>query len=365
MRNFLAIIILLCSYIAYPQLQGSYKTGEKKFRIDTLKGMYNGKVTLWGNNGKKKLEGQYKNNQRTGKWTVWDSLGQVRLKIDYTDSYRFSLVEMNNSAGKPIKRRGRKEYLQQRYLDSLERVKWKMAYNRSKRHDTIKPYTDRTVPQKGIGFEDYIFQRDSNGVLKYPAVFDTDVLMSRKLHSYIEPSKTNQYLFDAGRLPKAIAGFLKSSSEVYTTSDFTIKMPAKEALEKFEGASIAGYKTVDIYYFDKRSFNSGVRIIAIVPVTLNKQTQRYEELFSIYYPAFREYLSKIKFDVKDNPEIRSLEDAIHFRRFSSFIYFQEHVTLKESDIDIYNDMIRLKKESAEMEGMLLNYDWGSWLYMTE
>ncbi len=365
MKIIFTFITVLSFSCAYPQLQGNYPSGEKKFRIDTLNGMYNGNVTLWGRDGKKKLEGQYKNNQRSGKWMVWDSLSQLRLKIDYKDSYRFTVVEMNNSAGKPIRRRGRTEYLQQRYLDSLERVKWKLAYNRSKRPDTIKPYAGRTVPQKGIGFEDYIFQRDSNGILKYPPVYDAEILLSRKLYSFIGPSKTNDYFFNAGGLPKAIRSFLDSSPEVYTTLDFTVKMPKEEALSKFNGAAIAGFKTVDIYYFDKRSFNSSVRIIGIAPVVFNTETQRYEELFSIYYPAFREYPGNVKFGVKDNCEITSLEDAVHFRRFSSFIYFQEHVTLKEEDVDIYGDLKRLRAESAELEGMLLNYDWGSWLYMTE
>jgi len=138
-------------------------------------------------------------------------------------------------------------------------------------------------------------------------------------------------------------------------------METSEVLSQLEKTqAIAGYKIKEYYYFDKGHLGSSIRILGICPLVLNTVSQTYDELFWVFYPAMRETLAILKIEFKGNPEIQTLEDILHFRIFNGFIYFREHVTEKETEINLYRDYERLKKDSIKYDEILLYFDWIGW-----
>jgi hypothetical protein len=79
-----------------------YPNGNKHFEYEVASGLLHGPVTAYFENGRIKLQGQLKNNQKTGKWTAWDEKGTKRSERLFFDDYSFEIINEWNAEGKPI-----------------------------------------------------------------------------------------------------------------------------------------------------------------------------------------------------------------------------------------------------------------------
>lgn len=380
MKNFKFICLLIifnaCPGFIYPQIKGFYKEGEKKFTIDTVRGMYNGNCTLWFKNGSKKYEGHYKNNQKYGVWTAWDSLGRVRVKCRYKNNTAFRFLAFNNSEGKPMRRLTDKEFIAQRYKDSIAKRENKLfwtnvsapAFKDSLRLiEEARKKPKHNKPRETYGYEEYIEKRDSLGLIKYHYVSDNDVFTSVKMYRFLEPGSTNNPLFKDNALQKIISSYLENtvSPEIYTNSQFVNKVTAADALSKLKDVkAVLAYKVMELWYFDKKRFSSATRILGLCPVLYDKATQTYRDLFWIYYTAIRENLAGVKVTVKDNSGIQTPEDLFYLRYFSGFVYYREDVEVKEEEVNIYKNHDVLIKGSAVYEGIALQLEYLTWWHFT-
>ena len=366
------LLLIFCSSTnsLHAQMKGYYATGERKFEIDTANGMLNGKFRLWFKNGEKKFEGSFKDNQKEGRWTVWDTLNRIRVKYKFggKGDYDFKIITFNNAEGQPIKQLNRIGFLQQRHMDSITKSKQIHQAALSKGELSDEDYLKGVkIIRTAYGYEDYTETRDSAGLLLYPRVGDEDVLSSMKMYRFVEPSALNAPLFDAATILRGIANYTThtKSPEIYFTSEFIKKIDIDDVLDKMKYIEyISGYKIMEVWYFDKRRMNGSTRILGICPVVFNKASQKYEDVFWLYYPAFRKILTRKALTVKGKPQLHTLEDILHYRQFSSFVYFREHVTEKEENINIYKDIQKLKEKSAEMEVLPLLAEYADMLYLT-
>ena len=375
------LVIFIVTSTANAQMKGYYATGEKKFEIDTANGMLNGRFRLWSKNGEKKFEGNFKNNRKHRTWTVWDSLKRVRVKYKFAGGgdYDFKMLTFNNIEGKAIKRLNKTGFLQQRYMDSITRdeengLYWSVAKRKTINADSLiaikklrKMHPEIPRARTVYGYEEYTETRDSAGLLLYPRVGDEDIFTAIKMYRFVEPSALNAPLFDAATILGGISNYTarQKSPEIYSTSEFIKKIDPESVPEKMKCIeNISGYKIIEVWYFDKRRMNSSTRILGICPVVFNEASQKYEDVFWIYYPAFREILAKKAINLKGNAQIQTLEDILHYRQFSSFVYFREHATEKEENIDIYKDLKKLKQESVEMEALPLMAEYAAMLNLT-
>ncbi len=370
MKKVIGILMLLHLTSLYSQLQGNYDTGESKFRIDTLSGMFNGKAILWGKDGKKRLEGQYKDNQKTGIWKAWDTLGRLRMRAEYQNSFRFGGLELYSADGKKLQRLSADAYSKKKQTDSIAKAKENAIWANADmmRMDSLRAEKAKPVPaRESYGYEEYLLKKNTSGIFGYPHVSDSDVLMGTKIFRYIAPCRLNAPLFGEGMLSalrKHIS--LSGSPEIYTTSEFVMKLPPSETLSKIAKISeIAGYKLCEYHYFDQNVLGSSTRILGLCPVVFNPVTQRYDELFWIYYPSIRESFGSINITVKSSKDIKTLDDIFYFRHFNGFIYFREHVSEKEWDIDLYGDMEKLRAAGSKYEEHLLNSEWVVWPHYTK
>lgn len=79
-----------------------YPNGNKHFEYEINSGLLNGAVAGYYENGKIKLQGQLKNNQKTGIWTTWDEKGNKRSERKFLDDYSFEIINEWDGNGKAV-----------------------------------------------------------------------------------------------------------------------------------------------------------------------------------------------------------------------------------------------------------------------
>jgi antitoxin component YwqK of YwqJK toxin-antitoxin module len=112
--------------------------------------MLNGKYVSYYDNGTKKSEGAFKDNQRVGEWLVWDKDGNKRMIRKYDNNYTFETVLAKNGKG----------------VDA---------------------------PSAKIN---YVFKRSSNGAIIDNKITEKDVAVSKRIWRSIENNTNNKILFD-------------------------------------------------------------------------------------------------------------------------------------------------------------------------
>lgn len=80
MQNYFYILFLLASVAFSQEKKRIFQSKQIKVEYHTKDGLLDGKYISYYSNGKKKAEGDYKNNLRVGKWNVWDSTGKVHAE---------------------------------------------------------------------------------------------------------------------------------------------------------------------------------------------------------------------------------------------------------------------------------------------
>ncbi|MFP9115818.1 hypothetical protein ACLI1A_17890 [Flavobacterium sp. RHBU_3] len=345
--------------------------------------MLHGNFICRDKKGRKLITGSFKDNQKYGIWTIWDTLGCMRVKYKFSGNgaYNFKIKRFNNSEGKPIKRLSHADFLQQRFNDSVYRRNYLSRYKNSPfpqeaiSLDSLDSFLkeenkklDPLLVRTHYGYEAHTEVRDSANVISYPYfISGWNIFASIKMFRFIEPNPVNAIFFDKNVLEHTIGNYIKTSEkpEIYTDFPFKEKVLREEALNKLIDTKIAGYKIMEVWYFDVKRLCSDIRITGIIPVVFNETTQRYEDLFCVYYESLREHLSKIPSTIKGKPEVHTLEDIFHYRQFSSFVYYRESILAKEEDVDIYKTKQILKDKSISLEVLPLLIEYNCMLHFTE
>jgi Gliding motility associated protein GldN len=240
-------------------------------------GRISGNYISYYNNGIKKSEGVLENGYRSGKWIVWDSAGRKRMERIYKNPFEFKRVFP------PIPNEGP--------IPLLAENTYQLEYN-------------------------------ADGIVEYAKLKAEDAVWRHKFWRYLKPVN-NDILFRENRILKIIFELIKSNkTTVYDIVDDRFTTPIKNdsivSLITADNVELVGLKLKEEGIFDMGRLVFEYRILGFCPVVkINGQQQ---ELFWIYYPDLRKYLSKeIVIQKTGLPNINTLDDLFIFRHFSSSI----------------------------------------------
>lgn len=313
MKKLLIIVALFWSLYGNSQVKIYNKDGVLNTSIDTLHGFFNGTFLKFHRNGKKAIQGTFKDNQKIGKWIFYDTLGKPIIKRVYTNSYQFE---------------------------------------------------DKSIPRAEI----YPLHRNANNLIEYPQVATKDILSGENVFHYIEKNKYNDLLFKNDILWKIITKYVADSTklEIYKNSEFIKQMSPTEITAKLNKYKfeLIGYKTKEYLYFSTKTKMTESRILGICPVVYLPEFKIYVDMFWIYYPTIRPLLANEK--VNFNNEIITLEDVFHFRHFNSILYLSEnYYENTESTIDIFKNQKEISNKSIELESKNLYFELKCLLYVQQ
>ncbi len=97
-------------------------------------------------------------------------------------------------------------------------------------------------------------------------------------------------------------------------------------IEYYTSKDIVRYDIKEDWFFDKERSVLDVRIIAIAPVVLDKQSNTYKDLFWLYFPECRFVFNNYyTYNTKNDSQWMSFDDYFWKRQFTSTIYQQSDV----------------------------------------
>ncbi len=316
---FLIVAAFLFSFSGNePHKKYTYTGKDYRVECEMLNGLYDGVYTSWYTNGKKKAQGNFKDNMRVGNWTVWDSTGQMKMKREYKNNFEFTRTFP--------------------------------AYNEG-------PAKLFSVPVYKLEYEE---ER-----IKYFFLNERAVTISKRIWRFI-PRKKKSPVFSKEQLHRTlIDAALTNKAFVYEDDEFKIKMSfpliqniAPDQDKKTYNDSLIGYKIKEDWFFDNDRMISETRIIGICPVMLSGKDTVDAGWF--YYPQLRATLCKEKINSENIPAyIHSLDDLFFFRYFYGAIYKESNVhdrSLKE-----YANGLMLEQERNRIEYSLIELEHDEWL----
>lgn len=235
-------------------------TGDKfTVHYETKNGMLDGDYVSYYNNGNKKAEGHFKTNNRSGEWKIWDSLGNLKCKRTYQNNLSFT------------------QSFPSSYSLALPEIK--------------------------------------NGYYEYSQLEEKNILIEhrswRKISSVENPSLFTKQLSDT-----ISAALLQGKILIFDEEEFRSIVPASILTKKLGfDAQLIAFKLKEDFFIDGSRKIAETRIVGICPVYKNSNDTL--EAGWIFYPALRKKLSNIPMLVKDMPLIKTAEDILYFRSFSS------------------------------------------------
>jgi hypothetical protein len=99
---FISSLLFVTLLFAHEKKVIYYANGNKHFEYVTTNELLSGEFTAWYENGRPKIKGQFKDNQKNGIWTVWDARGIIRAQREYEDDYSFRIIKEWDSTGRLI-----------------------------------------------------------------------------------------------------------------------------------------------------------------------------------------------------------------------------------------------------------------------
>jgi hypothetical protein len=309
------LVLFFTSLSIYSQNQEKLYEDEKTKSIYHLAlGKIDGKYISYYNDGTQKSEGTFENNLRIGKWIVWDSTGIIRMERYYSDPFTFQRLIPKVPTDKPI--------------ELLNIPQYKIKYNNE-------------------GFIDYCQVEESN------------VWYHKRIWRFLSP-KNNSILFEDNRLFQLLnQQILDSNIKAYNPSDDEFTKEFNPTIN-IPSIKLIGFKIKEDFFFDLNRVVSESRIMGICPVVINLDTKDTIDLYWVYYPWIRSYLSKNKIEEKNIPlKIKTLDDLFFYRFFCGEIY-------KESNIydrglpDYLNS-----KESERVKINLIEKEHDIWISLTK
>lgn len=248
-----------------------YENADYLCTYQTQEGRFHGKYVSFYTNGKKKVEGYFKQNIRDGIWTMWDEKGSIILKRNYVGPY--SYIETIGSDNK----------------------------SKSVSYDLI---------------------RDSLGCYKHYQILEVEkVLMAFRLRRIIEP-KNNPVMFNENRLFIAIKNaHLQDSVQVYP-NDSLLK-PIQLDVSSLNQLECIGFKTMEDFFIDKDRMASEFYTIAICPLVRKINTNDTLEMGWFKMDDLREYLVQVKtYGLKQMPLVENMDDLFYLHSFFGRVVHQ-------------------------------------------
>lgn len=273
------------------------------------RGMLHGEYEEFYKNGQRKVSGNFENNQKVGKWTLWDSLGVERMVRMYTNNHVFQVISAKNAKGE------------------------------------IVSYPFEKDPQT----------RHRHGYIEHPVVNEKDVLYIRRLWRLLPPGEMNALFFEDDRLFETLRKYVLSEEpfQVYEDDEFKNLIGSNFRSELLQNQwEIVGYHIKEDWFYDAKRACMNVRLVGIAPVIRNETGVR--ELFWLYYPHIRHYLSAHPSD-----SLSTFDDAFYARAFSSRIVREGAVVTKSIEGEDMESLTR--KITLELLATELNF----WLRSTE
>lgn len=302
MRTLLAIVVFFSVYcLGYAQRT---EVNEGSFYVEKVTyqdGLKNGPYSLKNLRTNDELHGNYEHNQKNGVWT-WNMSDGKTVNIDYENSLTVKELITIQKDG----------------------VKNKQAPKR--------PYSITK----------------ENGMIKYPAISDEEIIVSKESLEFIPLNDNNSALFDN----LEILDFMKTGYAEGTLKLYNNWKLASSYDGNFEGDALAGLKIRRLNYFSDKTLSVESRIIAICPVV--KDENKLSNLAWVYFPDIRQHLSKQKTSTP-NSEIKTIDDLLFYEGFESF-YYADNADVEETKIDLTLDTLEeLKKSSkaARIETMMI------------
>jgi len=293
MKYILTTLAIFYSGITFSQEKHEVQLGNIRCIYSTSMGRINGHYVSYYANGKKRAEGNFKNQQRDSTWILWDSLGNQVTKRFYTSPLSFSMLPERDSL-------------------TQNKNEFDGAYQNHRRR------------------------------IDYPALKAENVLWSKRIWRFIPHTKLNAFMFHDNRLNKCIFSAVRQGAlTVYNGND-------DQFAHLFEGLNLdtssmpIGYRIKEDWYFDKSRSVMDVQIVGLAPVIRQASTKDSVNLCWVYFPDLKPLL--YRFNLSDNPLAPNRAELFQERMFTSVIYKESNVYNREMA-----DYLPLRARNAEAE----------------
>ena len=312
----LLILLTISGAQVHGQQMRRYQDSTIRCIYEVNNGRFHGSYISYYNNGIKKAEGRFDNNNRVGKWSVWDSTGVLRMKRNYENPFVFERLVP------PVPK------------DKLVKLLNKPRYR----------------PVKG-----------ADGVNIYSNLYENYVFTSKRLWRKLKPDN-NAVLFKNQRLINILYENIENDSiSAYSTKGDQFKIKLDDVKIDRINNKVIAYRIKEDWFFDRDRMISETRIIGICPIVFNQESKDTLELFWIYYPQLRQVLAREKVKVKST-NINTLEDVFFYRHFTSTITKESNVYDRE--LGDYCKRDEIEKEAERIEISILELEHKIWLSFT-
>lgn len=236
---------------------------------------------------------------------------------------------------------------------------------------------------------------EESEVLPYEPLREVDVMWERKLWRVIDTREKMNHSFRNSERPffdilkdlaeagdikvfrdeffkeplddAAIAGMLNRVDTTTVYDPETYEESIKITNNPIDPTSIMKFRVKEVWFFDKKTSQVKVRILALAPIIdkVNEETGEflYElPMFWVYYPKARKFLGKERVynDFNDIAPM-SWYDLFESRFFASYIYKQSN-SLGLRLEDMYDNEYDRLLESQKIKQELFNWEHDLWTY---
>jgi len=316
LKRLLPLCFILCVTISFAQKKHIiyYPDGKVHVAYHTKSGLLNGMYSSYHENGQKKAEGSYVDNQRKGTWKVWDEKGTERAERFFENSYNSKIVAAWDSTGAECK-------------------------------------------VKQLSNSKYVTVDPALGYIPYYPVTEKEVAWAKRIWREItKDSAVNKPLFDDNRLFKLIFDGIRTNTiTAYGDDEFRHAL-SYDSIKEFENSNVSVYRIKEDFFYNSTMNNSEYRIIGISPVV--KKSGKTKLQFWLYYPEIRGFLTKQKPETYISDNITTYESIFFKRYFHSNIYKVSNVYDRE--IKDYKKGKDILKEAELIEINVIENEFVFW-----
>ncbi len=275
------LFLLLAVFVNAQQVLHEHNGRLFSCKYHITSGMLNGPYVSYYKNGAKKSEGTFQYNSRIGEWSVWDSTGKLRVKRIYTNPYEYKQTFPVVTSEGPI------------------------------------PILSEPV---------YKIERDSLGLWKYYKLEQRMIAYSQRNFKCFYTSEKQLFfdcktlfevLYSNARKKKYAIYIGKKGNEDDTYSSRFDLATADSSLVDSSKIKLVGFRIKSDFVFDNARLLGEDRTLFITPLVVDKINPKDTfDLFHVYYPHARKYLSQVKINYSGIPNcVQNLDDVFFFSYF--------------------------------------------------
>ncbi|HNW90234.1 MAG TPA: hypothetical protein PKN48_11265 [Bacteroidales bacterium] len=315
-KQLFTVFLVLLNAMANAQTKHviCYSDGKTHIEYFTKNGLLDGPFTSYYENGQKKAEGKYLDNQRKGNWKVWDAKGNKRTERVYENTFDYKTTSAWDSTGN----------------------KCKVRQTANIKYSTVDP---------------------AFGYVPYYPVTEKEVTWSKRLwRELTNDSLINKPLFDKNHLYLVLLDAIRTKEITAYGDDEFQNALTYDSIKEYENSIVNVYRIKEDLFYNKTLNLSEYRTIGLCPAM--KKSGKTKPLFWLYYPEIRGWLAKHKPETKINNNITNYESIFFKRHFHSFIYKESNVWDRE--IKDYKKGKEIFKEAERIEMMAINHEFEFW-----